>query len=255
MFCHYGLGHTLSRFFAGQNSRILSNRYCFRSAESPMGIIIGGRSSADGDHIVFFTKLFFLSGPELSTFTNTAPGELVVNLKWCILIIPFNAVLMVCSSKCSLQLYMDTKVVPSSDLTNCGTFTEEERETQLAMSSFGKKTVVNRSFQSVWFNKYPWLHYIENDDAVLCITCAQASAQKKLQWSSSSDLAFISKGFTNWKDATVKFSIHEASKCHKESVLKMVTLPSTTQNVAECWSNSPKKEKYGAMAMLFKSVV
>ena len=109
--------------------------------------------------------------------------------------------------------------------------------------SFGKKTVVNRSFQSVWFNKYPWLHYIENDDAVLCITCAQASAQKKLQWSSSSDLAFISKGFTNWKDATVKFSIHEASKCHKESVLKMVTLPSTTQNIAECWSNSLKKEK------------
>jgi len=26
--------------------------------------------------------------------------------------------------------------------------------------------------------------------------------------------------------------IHEASKCHKEGVLKMVTLPSSTQNVA-----------------------
>ena len=59
--------------------------------------------------------------------------------------------------------------------------------------SFGKKTVVNRSFQSIWFEKWPWLHYVENDDTVLCITCAQASAQKKAQWSSNLDLAFISK--------------------------------------------------------------
>ena len=106
--------------------------------------------------------------------------------------------------------------------------------------TFRKKTVVNWSFQSIWFIKWPWLHYVNNDDAVLCITCAQASVQKKLQWSSSLDLAFISKGFTNWKDATVKFAIHEASKCHKEAIL---TLPSSTQNVAECMSNSLKKEK------------
>ena len=79
--------------------------------------------------------------------------------------------------------------------------------------SFGKKMVVNRSFQLIWFEKWPWLHYVENDDTVLCITCAQASAQKKLQWSSNLDLAFISKAFMNWKDATVKFAIHEASKC------------------------------------------
>ena len=34
--------------------------------------------------------------------------------------------------------------------------------------SFGKKkVVVNRSFQPSWFEKWPWLHYIENDDAVV----------------------------------------------------------------------------------------
>ena len=80
--------------------------------------------------------------------------------------------------------------------------------------SFRKKTVVNRSFQSSWFEKWKWLHYIENDDAVVCITCMQASSQKKLQWSSNLDLAFISNGFMNWKDATVKFAIHEARKIH-----------------------------------------
>ena len=47
----------------------------------------------------------------------------------------------------------------------------------------------------------------------------------------------------NWKDATVKFAIHEASKCHKEAVLKMVTLPSSIQNVAESLSNVLKKER------------
>ena len=80
----------------------------------------------------------------------------------------------------------------------------------------------------------------------------QASAQKKLQWSFNLDVAFISKGFTNWKDATVKFAIHEASKCHKEAVLKMVTLPSLTQNVAECMSNSLKKEKLDLRQCLLK---
>ena len=53
----------------------------------------------------------------------------------------------------------------------------------------------------------------------------------------------MSKGFINWKDATVKFSIHEASDCHEEAVLKTVPLPSTAQKVADCLSNSPKKEK------------
>ena len=41
--------------------------------------------------------------------------------------------------------------------------------------NFGKKVVVSRSFQTSCFDKWPWLHYIENDDAVVCFTCAQAS--------------------------------------------------------------------------------
>ena len=56
-------------------------------------------------------------------------------------------------------------------------------------------------------------------------------------------MAFISKGFTNWKVATVKFTIHASSKCHKEAVLKIVTLPSSTKNVAECLSTQLKREK------------
>ncbi|XP_062523284.1 uncharacterized protein LOC134197946, partial [Corticium candelabrum] len=91
--------------------------------------------------------------------------------------------------------------------------------------------------------KWPWLHHIENDDALVCFTCAQASLQKKLQWPSSSDLAFISNGFTNWKDATVKFTTHASSKCHNEAVLKMIEVPSSMKNVAESLSAQLKMEK------------
>ncbi len=119
----------------------------------------------------------------------------------------------------------------------------QPRTFEFTKRSFGKKVVVNRSFQPSSFEKWPWLHYIENEDAVVCFTCAQASVQKKLQWSSNLDSAFISKGFTNWKDATVKFAIHASSKCHKEAVLKMVTLPSSTKNVDEALSTQLRKEK------------
>ena len=65
--------------------------------------------------------------------------------------------------------------------------------------NFGKTKVVKRSFQSCWFDKWPWLHYNESDDSVLCYTCAKASLQKKLQWSLSADLAFISRGLLTGK--------------------------------------------------------
>lgn len=141
----------------------------------------------------------------------------------------------------------------SETLTNhLPTKAHQPRRFDFPKRSFGKKTTVHRSFQSTWFDKWHWLHYRESDDSVICITCAQASEQKKLQWASNLDLAFISKGYTNWKDATVKFPIHESSKCHKESVLKMVTLPSSTRNVAESLSNALKQEKLERRQCLLK---
>ena len=56
-------------------------------------------------------------------------------------------------------------------------------------------------------------------------------------------LAFVSKGFSNWKDANGKFAIHASSKCHKEAILKMVTLPSTKRDVAESLLTQHQREK------------
>ena len=84
--------------------------------------------------------------------------------------------------------------------------------------SFGKKVIVKRIFQASWFDRWSWLHYsIESNDVALCLNCAQAKQQKKLTLSSNADDAFISKGFSNWKDATVKFVQHASTVGCKES--------------------------------------
>ena len=102
---------------------------------------------------------------------------------------------------------------------------------------------MKRSFQQSWFDRWPWLHYLEESDTVLCHTCNRATTEKKLLWSHNAESAFITKGFVNWKDATVKFSNHEASKCHKEAVMKLTVLPSTTPDIAEALSTQVHQER------------
>jgi len=64
--------------------------------------------------------------------------------------------------------------------------------------SFGKKTVVKRSFHQQWFLKWWWLHYDVTNDVVFCHRCVKAVHLKRLSSTESVDLAFIS---LNWKDA------------------------------------------------------
>ena len=54
---------------------------------------------------------------------------------WCIWVIPFNAVLMVCSSKNSLQLYIGTMISPPYVPTSCATFGDPDWCTAFTMSS------------------------------------------------------------------------------------------------------------------------
>ena len=56
-------------------------------------------------------------------------------------------------------------------------------------------------------------------------------------WSSSSI-----NGYTNWKDAINNFNQHERSKCHAESVFKMVTVPKTMKDLGECLSSQHAKD-------------
>ena len=57
------------------------------------------------------------------------------------------------------------------------------------------------------------------------------------------DKAYITNGFSNWKDACASFRKHESSNCHKESVLKVETLPRTCGDIGEKLSKQHADEK------------
>ena len=50
-------------------------------------------------------------------------------------------------------------------------------------------------------------------------------SQNKLLGVSHLEQTYISTGFTNWKEAASRFASHEGSRCHKDALLKMVSLP------------------------------
>lgn len=115
---------------------------------------------------------------------------------------------------------------------------------------FGKKYVVKRSFQHSWFQKWHWIHYDENNDAAFCHNCVKACKEKKLI-SSNAESAFITKGFTNWKDASVKFKEHANSKCHTDAMLVTVTLQATP-DIGEVLNRQTIKEKEQQRDVLLK---
>ena len=107
--------------------------------------------------------------------------------------------------------------------------------------SLGEKSIEERACRAAWFDKWSWLHYNETEDYVLCHICATAFQKEKLKESAAD--AFVSKGFTKWKDATVAFQSHQQTKCHKDAVDVVITIPSTTKDVGELLSKKHTKEK------------
>ena len=89
---------------------------------------------------------------------------------------------------------------------------------------FGKG---ERSFRSEWCTKYPWLHYDVEKDAAFCYLCMRATQEGKFLTSSKRDPAFLKRGFTYWKEATVAFKKHQASDCHREANEVIMLLPKT----------------------------
>jgi len=63
---------------------------------------------------------------------------------------------------------------------------------QFPKRSFGKKSIVHRSFQHSWFAKWPFLHYKETTDVVYCHTCLKMFKEKKAKTSTKADQAFVS---------------------------------------------------------------
>jgi hypothetical protein len=80
----------------------------------------------------------------------------------------------------------------------------------------------NRSFQSSWYKKFPWLSVCIQRKKVFCFYCRYAVKRNWLTFSKNSEKIFTEKGFQNWKKAIEKFKAHEGSLSHKEANVKWI---------------------------------
>lgn len=101
----------------------------------------------------------------------------------------------------------------------------EEKETQFSITKNQPKNITfpktlfgnkERSFNTSWYFKFPWIHYDVTSDAVFCFTCMKAHKKGYKTLSANVDPAFLTRGFRNWKKAGERFLEHENSVCHKE---------------------------------------
>ena len=109
---------------------------------------------------------------------------------------------------------------------------------------FGKSNVVSRAFQSSWFARWKWLYYDATQDLVFCHTCVVATKTGKMKLGGNmKDSIFLFGGFSNCKDATVRFAKHEKTMTHKTAVDLIVMLPRTARDVGEMLSSADAAEK------------
>ena len=88
-----------------------------------------------------------------------------------------------------------------------------------------------RGFCATWYQNYPWLHYIQEDDSVLCFYCATA-VQNRMPVTGYIDSLFSTTGFNNWQKTIAKFNKHAQSASHRHAVdmAAMVSKPSMDVN-------------------------
>ena len=106
-------------------------------------------------------------------------------------------------------------------------------------------------FQSSWFTKWNWIHYVESNDSVLCWYCAKATLLK-LPIEAKGESAFTATGFTNWVKATDKkagFNKHEQSRFHRTAV-NLVTSRTSTKDIGETLSSAHHIEMENNRKML-----
>ena len=140
------------------------------------------------------------------------------------------------------------KAVAGSQLPLLGDRPNQPRNLSFLSKSYGNR---NRSFQSGWFDRHPWLHYVERLDAVFCHTCIKAVASNLI-----ADNVFTRYGYNNWKSATEKnkgFRKHEASASHKEAVARYISTPAEViGDVGEllCYQHTEGKMKVSRKVLL-----
>ena len=106
--------------------------------------------------------------------------------------------------------------------------------------------ITEQSFQPQWCDTYKWLHYDIVADAAFCHLCMRAQRERKLLSSHrrARESAFITSGFTDWKEANKGVSKHKSSECHKEAIETLCLSPAEiVGHVDQLMSDEIKQQK------------
>ena len=85
----------------------------------------------------------------------------------------------------------------------------------------GQKKQYNRSIQTSWYNKYPWITVCTGRYKIYCRICCLAKQHGLLSTSVLKNSSFIGDGFGNWNKALERFHMHENSDMHREAVERL----------------------------------
>ncbi|XP_057788934.1 uncharacterized protein LOC131005850 [Salvia miltiorrhiza] len=94
-------------------------------------------------------------------------------------------------------------------------------------STFG---IHDRSFQEVWYKKFPWLEYSISKDAAFCFWCYLFKQSDK--GGRYAVDAFTKIGFCNWKRALEKFNAHvgAVNSCHNNARIQFESFQDQIHN-------------------------
>ncbi len=106
--------------------------------------------------------------------------------------------------------------------------------------NFPKQTF-GKQQRSSWYSRYPWIHYVQEKDAVVCSDCTIA-IQRKMPISGYVDKVFTETGFNNWQKALQKCDKHQQSQSHKFAVNMVMRERRKARGVNEILSSAHAQE-------------
>lgn len=126
---------------------------------------------------------------------------------------------------------------------------ERKKKQSFKRKDFPSDPISHRSFQLQWLEKFEWIEYSEEKDAVYCYPCRHFGKENVSE-------VFCKYGYSNWKKALSKdgFAKHESSGAHIHAMLawKQHELSSTT---GESVLNMLSKTVLEKRRHYFKSIV
>ena len=89
-----------------------------------------------------------------------------------------------------------------------------------------------KAFLPTRLDEFPWLHYLDGKDCVICYFCVNQNKSANLQSCHNKEDASISTDFSNWEKAVTRFPEHQESTSHKTALTYRFAVPQCADALA-----------------------